>query len=398
MSCDANGRRCANAARRNGIGGYLSRYLNTLTNWTTYRDVSDVADIPQRVLEVASQFFGLDGRIRGVFGLMIATHLIEGFTGAVATAAARLTLRGRPFGRYRGITLRQSPLSPRIGAAQNRLLRGRVIGSKGFYFHESGRTWHSHTATYRVGDTPKTLTHIQSLSWPNREYFFDRELAPQDVVDLALGDRDPDTIPGFIGACNEIDGVIGITKSLKRLFYFGNWLLVDETERDAGAEIVDYGDFRGGPGGSAGMPGPSPSPSPGGGGSGYGGYYNPRYSDRPDWSHSYRRYGSQGYASDMEPGDGSDYPDYRVNPRDFVGSLWETGRNGRPKQTIYLAGREVPVRIRGIRLAPDGRRLADAWYYRNNMWHRILDERIQAQIAQDVAQGILEVEGERELR
>lgn len=402
MSCDANGRKCANAARRNGISGYVSRYLNTLTNWSTYRDVGDVAEIPQRVMGVTSQFFGLlpDGRIRGVFGVMIATHLVEQFTGAVATAAARMALRGKPFGRYRGITLRESRISPKIGEAQNRLLRGRVIGSKGFYFHESGRTWHSHTATYQVGDTPKTLTHIQSLSWPNREYFFDRELPPQDAVDLALGDKDPDTIPGFIGACNEIDGVIGVTKAIKRLFYFGNWLLVDEMERDAGAEIVDYGDFRGGPGGgaSSGAPGYSTSPSPTGGGGGYGGFYNPRYSSRPggvDWGSSYRRHGAQGYAADMEMR-GDDIA-YRVDPKDFVGSLWETGEDGRPRQTIYLDGREVPVSIRSISFAPDGRRLADAFYYRNNGWHRIKDERVRAQIAQDVAQGVLEVEGERDL-
>jgi hypothetical protein len=88
---------------------------------------------------------------------------------------------------------------------------------------------------------------------------------------------------------------------------------------------------------------------------------------------------------------------YRVDPRDFVGSLWDTGSNGRPKQTIYLDGREAPVSIRSISFAPDGRRLADAWYYRNNEWRQIKDDRIRAQIAQDVAQGILEVEGERDL-
>lgn len=392
MSCDRNGRRCASAARRNGISGYVSRYLNTITSWQTYGDVGNIADIPQRALDVTGRFFGLvDGRIKGVFGVLIATHLAEQITGAVATMAARMVLRGKPFGRYRGVTLRESPISPVLGRGQAKLLgKDRVLEAKGFYFHESGRTWHCHTATYRAGDTPKTLTHLQSLSLPNREYFFDRELPPQDVVDLALGDRDPDTIPGYIGACNEIDGVLGFTKGIKRLMYMGNWLLVDETERDAGDEIVDYpgGQPWSGQASSSGSPSGSPSPA----GGSYGGYRSPGYTGSgPDWSGSYRRFGSQGYASDVQRAD-----EYRVNPGDFVGSLWDTGSNGRPKQTISVDGREAPLSIRGIRVTPDGRRLAEAYYYRNNQWWPIRDERTRESLAQDVAQGILATDAELE--
>jgi hypothetical protein len=416
MSCDRNGRRCSSAARRNGISGYLSRYLNTLTNWQTYGDMGNIEDIPQRVLDVTGRFFGLDGRIKGIFGVLIATHLAEQITGAVATMAVRMALRGRPFGRYRGITLRESPISPRAGRAQARLLgSSRVLESKGFYFHESGRTWHCNSTTYRVGDTPKTLTHIQSLSIPNREYFFDRELQPQDVIDLVLGDRDPDTIPGYIGSCNEIDGVLGFTQGIKRLLYVGNWLLVDEGERDAGEELVDYGDLGRGPGGQPppGWTSSSSGPSGSGPAGGYGGYRSPTFRaahpgsttragepqgeaytrSGPDWGDTYRRYGPQGYASDVQPID----DDYRVDPGGFVGNLWDTGDNGRPRQTISIGGREVPLSIRGIRTTPDGRRLADAWYYRNNQWWPIKSERTREAIAMDVAQGVLIADAELEL-
>jgi hypothetical protein len=398
MSCDRNGRRCSSAASRNGISGYFSRYLNTVTNWQTYGDVGNIEDIPQRVLDVTARFFGLDGRIKGVFGVLIATHLAEQITGAVATMAARLTLRGKPFGRYRGITLRESPISPRVGRAQARILgASRVLESRGFYFHESGRTWHCNSTTYRVGDTPKTLTHIQSLSIPNREYFFDRELQPQDVVDLVLGDRDPDTIPGYIGSCNEIDGVLGFTKAIKRLLYVGNWLLVDEGERDAGEELVDYGDLGRGPDGQPSSPSsgsPWRSPSGSGAPGGYGGYRSPSLRAGPDWSNTYRRYGPQGYTSDVQAVVDDDY---RVDPASFVGNLWDTGHNGRPRQTMSVDGREVPLSIRGIRTAPDGRRLADAWYYRNNQWWPVKSERTREAIAMDVAQGVLATDAELEL-
>jgi hypothetical protein len=390
MACDRAGRRCASAAARNGISGYVSRYLNTLTNWQTYGEVGNVEDIPQRILDVTARFFGLDGRIKGIFGILIATHLTEQITGAVATMAARLALRGKPFGRYRGITLRESPISPRVARGQARLLgASRVLEGKGFYFHESGRTWHCNSTTYRVGDVAKTLTHIQSLSLPNREYFFDRELQPQDVVDLVLGDRDPDTMPGYIGACNEIDGLLGVTKGVKRMMYVGNWLLVDEGERDAGAEVVDYGDLgRGSGGGHATSSSGSPS-SPSGG---YGGWSNPSYR-RSGMSDMHRRYGPQGYSSDVRPVE----DDERVSRHDFVGSLWDTGPNGLPKQSISVDGKEVPLSIRSISVAPDGRRLADAYYYRNNQWWRIRDERTRAAIAEDVAQGVLHTDAELEV-
>jgi hypothetical protein len=393
MSCDRNGRRCASAAQRNGISGYFSRYLNTLTTWQTYGDLTQVADIPQRVLDVTGRFFGIgDGKLRGIFGVLIATHLVEQITGAVATMGARMLLRGKPFGRYRGITLRESPVSPKVGRGQARLLGDRMLEAKGFYFHEAGRTWHSHTATYRVGDVAKTLTHIQSLSLPNREYFFDRELAPQDVVDMVLGDRDPDTIPGFIGACNEIDGVLGVTKSIKRLMYIGNWLLVDDMERDAGAELVDYdigrGPYTGQPRGTSPASPPGGSSPPGG----YGGYRSPTYASRASWSEAYRQHGSQGYTSDVT----YTSPDDQVDPLDFVGSLWDAGANGRSKQTVSVDGRECPLSIRGIEVAPDGRRLAQAYYHRNNQWWQVKDERLRERLARDVYRGALATDAELE--
>ncbi|MBN1992737.1 MAG: hypothetical protein JW953_08515 [Anaerolineae bacterium] len=49
MSCEKNGRRAGNAARRNGIWGQVSRYLNTLGSWSTYRDLTGLDQIPERV-------------------------------------------------------------------------------------------------------------------------------------------------------------------------------------------------------------------------------------------------------------------------------------------------------------------------------------------------------------
>jgi len=73
-----------------------------------------------------------------------------------------------------------------------------------------------------------------------------------------------------------------------------------------------------------------------------------------------------------------------------VGHLWDVGRNGRPRQTINLNGREVPVRVRQIRVLPDGRHLAEAEYQAGDgRWLPVRDVNVREEIAHDVRDGIL---------
>jgi len=184
--------------------------------------------------------------------------------------------------------------------------------------------------------------------------------------------------------------MVGCTKAIKKALYFGNWLLVDETERDAGDEVVDYGGFTGGPAG--GGQGPArPNSGGGGSGGGYGGYRNPAYGSG-DWSDSYRRFGTQsgaagrpiseGYGAGSVPEAGRP-----ADPSAFVGGLWDG--NGRREQVIRVDGVERPLSVHSIQVMPDGHRLAEAYYWKNGMWNKITDERAREQIADNVAQGLL---------
>jgi len=247
MSCNSNSERVVGASITNGVMGQVSRYLNTLGNWSTYRGLNSVEDIPERVGQVTAAYFGLEGlgkngfpKLAGILGVVMAVQALEQVTGAGVTFGARLFGRGEPVGKYRGIILRKSPLTPRMAGAVNRLTGGRLQEAKGYYFFESGRTWHSQSMTVQVGDTPKTLTHVRSYSLPYREFYFDRELSPQTVVDVVKGDRDPDSIPGFIGGVNELENATSLG-AFKRTFFAANWLLIDEGERDEGGPgFVDY--------------------------------------------------------------------------------------------------------------------------------------------------------------
>ncbi|HEX9923688.1 MAG TPA: hypothetical protein VGD99_13605 [Anaerolineae bacterium] len=268
MACQKQGQRCANAASRNGIWGQVSRYLNTVGSWSTYRDLQSLDEIPGRVEQLTGAFFGLGGgrlpRLASLLGVIIGVHALEQGTAAVATSGMRLVARGQPLAKYRGVIVRRSPLTGRLAPALNRVTGGRLQQATGYYFHEAGRTWHCQSFTVDIKGTPRTLTHIRSFSLPHREHFFDRPLtlgngaeealpigddgaersvSIQRVIDTIMGDEDPGAIPGYIGSTNELENATGVLGGFKRVLFAANWFLVDESERDlppAGPDFVDY--------------------------------------------------------------------------------------------------------------------------------------------------------------
>jgi hypothetical protein len=254
MSCEKNGKRVGQAARLNGIMGWTNRYLSALGTPDLYRDVTGLAQIPGRIGEITEAALGLRGLVTedgllkrqpaiigGAMAFVLATHALEQGTGAVATAGMRLGARGKPFGRHRGVILRESPFTPKFARAVNRLTGGRLLEAEGYYFFSSGRTWHSQTLAAQVGDMKKTLTKVRSLGVPWREYYFDRSVAPDNVVDVVKGDLDPDTIPGYIGATTPVENITPLGQ-FKRALFVASWFLIDEGERDEGGgwPRVDY--------------------------------------------------------------------------------------------------------------------------------------------------------------
>ena len=392
MSCDNNSRTVSNtASRRNGIMGQASKYLNTLGNWSTYRDLNSVEDIPERIGQVTTAFFGLEGlgkngfpKLAGILGAVMAVHALEQVTGAGVTFGARLLGRGEPIGKYRGIILRQSPLTPRMAGAVNRLTGGRLLNAKGYYFFESGRTWHSQTATVQVGDTPKTLTHVRSYSLPYREYYFDRELSPQTVVDVVKGDRDPDTVPGFIGSVNELENVTALG-GLKRAFFAANWLLIDEGERDEGGPgFVDY---------DALVKGRQASST-------YQVSRAPAYSSsRSSWPSTTSQTVSPLTGARTGPVSSADSSPSQPYGAQYFRSGNAVPPGGDPYERIqdrYQApnGRQYPLLVRALKTNPiTMTKKADAIYYDGEMkrWREIVDDDVKLALAKDVEASKLKV-------
>ena len=267
MSCNAKGKKCINAAKRNGIWGLANGYLGTLGSWATWRDTNDVDDITSRLGQVTAAYFGISMR-GGVPKLasralvaMLAAHVAEQFTGSAATLGWRMFGRGQPVAKYRGVIVRRNPNIDTRSRFLNRLTRGRVVDMKGYYFFEGSRTWLAESVTYNVRGSARTVSHVKSMSFPWREHFFDRpfqvngqvetaggddaeqrSVPIQRVIDVVKGDDEPTTIPGYLGSTNELDNATLLLGSVKRGLYKTHWLLVDESERDmpAGYDFVDY--------------------------------------------------------------------------------------------------------------------------------------------------------------
>ncbi|MBN1220812.1 MAG: hypothetical protein JXM69_17960 [Anaerolineae bacterium] len=398
-----------NAAQRNGLLGQVHRYLNTLGSWSSYRDVSRPEELPRRIGDITAAFFGVAGlekglpKLTGLLGAMMALHALEQVTGSLVTFGVRLLGRGDVIERYRGVTIRQSPLTPRTAAALRWLLGSRLLAANGYYFPESGRTWHGQTFTVQVWDVSKTLTHVRSFSLPHREFYFDREVAPRVIIDVVKGDRDPQSIPGFIGSINELEHATSLGY-LKRAFFAANWLLIDEGERDDGQPgtadydvlISDQPLIRGQPPGGRGpspLFQPAPRPSQPDLGSDV---TPPRY---PAWPSTATRPPTTLFTR-TPPARAYQVTDAaRTNGPAPVGSPPPVPAAGAPHERIkdrYHApdGRQYPLLIRGILTHPiTMAKKADAIYYDadTHRWQEIVDEDIRLALAREVEAGQLKV-------
>lgn len=406
-----NNHRSADARRRNGIIGQTQRYLDTLGNWGTYRDINHVEEIPERIAQVTAAYFGLKGlaeghiRLSGILGAIILLHTLEQVTGGVATTGMRLYARGKPVASYRGITIRKSPFTPKAAQVLDQVTGGRLSVADGSYFFESGRTWHCQALTLQFGTEVRTLTRLHSFSLPQREFFFDRPvivpgdrepeegertIAIQRIIDLVKGDELPETIPGFIGSVNELESLT-ILRPIKYLLFMVNWLLIDPAERDHNARPVDYETvLKGSPPGSAGSSSlyqvtrpPSGPPTTG------------------LWPSTSRTILSQPPPPPPPPPPPYEADLFGAGPT--AGSSPANGPTGpapagpaaRYPDRIRIDNRDYPLVIKRLVASPlnGGQRKVDAIYYDDRVghWCDIVDEETRISLARAVEAGLVSV-------
>ena len=218
-----------------------------------------------------------------------------------------------------------------------------------------------------------------------REYFFDRPVTVpgdwdpaegektipiQRVIDMIKGDEDPDTIPGFIGSINELEGITPL-RGLKHALFMTNWLLVDPGEREGGSEDAQRADY------DALVKGTRPGADAGGGGV----YQVTRPVSSPTYSSSY-------------------WPSTTRIPIRTANSP-EPPPGRRPaeqyKDRLRIGSKDYPLIVKRLVLSPfsGGGRKADAIYYDDelNQWREVVDEEDRVNLAKAVEEGRLSIVG-----
>ena len=105
----------------------------------------------------------------GKLGTAAATLSETGPAGSVTTERRRLLF----FKSNQTVELHRSGLTGWLNR-QNVIGRRELIASQGLLFTTGGKTWHCGTVTFAVGQNKRTITHLQSLSYPAEHYYFDR--------------------------------------------------------------------------------------------------------------------------------------------------------------------------------------------------------------------------------
>jgi hypothetical protein len=280
MTYQNNGR--VSAARRNGLLHYLNELLSSLGSWRTYEGVAGPGDLLKKLNQTSARFIGIDFlgedgeiKLKSVLLAVMVVHALELLTGGAITFAARLFIRGKVLGQWRGIVIRDSPMSDKKARLLHLVSGGWVLPEAiGCYFFEGGRTWEVESFAVSGRGCIRAITRVGSLGIPRREFFFDRPViipaedgqglvgnneaigadgqkrgVPiQSVIEIVLGRVSPWGVPGFIGSVNDLENVVGGLGWAKRLLFMLSWFLIDEAERDVPLDgMVDYSTFNGFP-------------------------------------------------------------------------------------------------------------------------------------------------------
>lgn len=127
------------------------------------------------------------------------------------------------------VNLWHSRLTPQLNSRDGLGVGETLLSSTGILIKDdqTNTTWHRGTAIVRMLDgTNRTLTHMQSLSYPSQHYYFDRKLTHQETANLATGQAHPPEMAGYIGQVGPIEGLTGWGQAkhalLKTRIYYPN--------------------------------------------------------------------------------------------------------------------------------------------------------------------------------
>jgi len=84
----------------------------------------------------------------------------------------------------------------------------KIMSSDGVMFRLGQlETWHRGTTTVKMPDGKRTITHLQSLVYPQSHYYFDRPISNEASVGIAANKIKPEAVAGYVGRVSPLEGM-----------------------------------------------------------------------------------------------------------------------------------------------------------------------------------------------
>jgi hypothetical protein len=137
----------------------------------------------------------------------LVTNKVEGLS---REKAVQTIIADKPvlyfFKRKIAVTCWQSGMTPVLNRMDTAGFKKEdVVSSKGISMSFKGTTWHRGISMVKTPGGNRTITHLQSLTFPAKHYYFDRPLSPKETVGIVSGQSGyyPTSMNGFIGQIGE---------------------------------------------------------------------------------------------------------------------------------------------------------------------------------------------------
>ncbi|MEM7344008.1 MAG: hypothetical protein AAF485_07180 [Chloroflexota bacterium] len=219
-----------------GAGGMAAKAVKTV----------DMFELPQTidsltpVAAVAALVTNNNKTRLKILNAITALQLTRTVSAGVGTGVARLTrpqngaIRTESFFDHRmpPVHLWQSKVTPALNARDMIRWPGTIVElSRGQMLETQGKSWHLGTVVATVGQTRKTMTHLQSLSLPATHYYFNKTLSEREAAGIILGksEYNPKYMAGFAGQVTELESLIPNLGHLKHALIQSGILWGDTT-------------------------------------------------------------------------------------------------------------------------------------------------------------------------
>ena len=160
----------------------------------------------------------LNRRTLGRWGGQVAEELSQGVKAGevIIQDKDRLGFEKKP----QSVALHNSSLTPWLNRANRLAVGEKVLWDSGVTLKGKKEAWHRGTTVVDLpdGGGRRTISHMQTLNFPARHYFFNRGLSHAETAQIAWGHIKPQAVSGFVGESTPGDSLALVGGVIRRQY------------------------------------------------------------------------------------------------------------------------------------------------------------------------------------